>query len=100
MGWNDVDDDSNDPDEDSTYEYFGESVQNNWDSVDGAIDSELDLDRLLEVLTPRETEVLHMLIDGYNDEEIAVRLDVTRQMINYFHKQIQIKATDLGITRI
>jgi DNA-binding CsgD family transcriptional regulator len=91
MGWDNSGDDE---------EYYSEDITNNlWDDVDGAIDSELELDRLLEVLTPRETEVLHMLMDGYNDEEIAVRLELNRQNINYFHKEIQKKASSLGINR-
>jgi len=38
-----------------------------------------------------------MLLDGYNDEEVAIKLDVSRQMINRFHNNIKEKALDLGI---
>ena len=40
-----------------------------------------------------------MLMDGYNDEEIAVRLNLPQPNISYYHKQIREKATNLGISR-
>ena len=70
-----------------------------WDDVDASVDADLDLDNLLQILTPRETEVLHMLMDGYNDEEIAVKLNLPQPNISYYHKQIREKATNLGISR-
>jgi|SRR3990167_2079920 len=86
LSWND---DSDGASNDTSYDPWGD--------IDASIDAQLDLGNLIEILTPRETEVLYMLLDGYNDEEVAIKLDVSRQMINRFHNNIKEKALDLGI---
>ena len=87
-------------DDDLSNRFSSGSFDDSWSEVDGTFDSELDLNKLLQILTPRETEVLHMLMDGYNDEEISIRLDLSQQRIGFCHNEIKRKATKLGISRL
>ena len=80
LSWND---DSDEIDNDASYDPWGD--------IDAGIDAQLDLENLIEILTPRETEVLYMLLDGYNDEEIAIKLELAQQNIGYYHKRIREK---------
>ncbi|NLK69483.1 MAG: response regulator transcription factor [Clostridiaceae bacterium] len=53
-------------------------------------------DFLVETLTERETEVLHLISEGLSNKEIANSLDITENTVKTFIKNIYNK---LGVNR-